>query len=55
MYLSQLGTHLVNEQGNYVGKITSLPTHIQRDGYFYSDLNEENEEYYQYLKTNNKL
>lgn len=55
MYLSPLGTHLIDEQKNYVGRIPNSTTNIHREGCFFSDMNDENEEHYQSLKMNNKL
>ena len=40
-YLSPTRVNLVNEFGNYVGKLTPTSTNIQRNGYFFTKMEKE--------------
>ena len=51
-YLSPSGVNLVNEFGNYVGKLTPTSTNIQRNGYFFTKMEKEDEDLYLYEKEN---
>lgn len=49
-YLSETGVNLVDENGNFVKKNkTRLPSHIERDGYYFRNLKEDDLEYEIYL------
>ena len=50
-YLSPTRVNLVNEFGNYVGKLTPTSTNIQRNGYFFTKM--EKEELYLYERETN--
>jgi|TARA_B110000977_G_scaffold169175_1_gene218923 hypothetical protein len=52
-YLSPTGVNLVDEFGNYVGKLTPTSTNIQRDGYFFTNMEKEDEELYLYERETN--
>ena len=46
-YITDFG-NLRDEFGGYVGKYKRLPTHIEREGYFFTDLKIGEELYEQY-------
>ena len=43
-----------DEFGSYVGKSKRLPTHIEREGYFFTDLKSGEDLYEQYLLEKSK-
>ena len=49
-YLSPTGVNLVDEFGKFISKNkVTLPNHIERDGYFFRDVLQEDLEYEEYL------
>ena len=49
-YITDFG-NLRDEFGGYVGKFKRLPTHIEREGYFFTDLKIGEELYEQYYSS----
>ena len=55
-YLSETGVNLVDEFGNFVKKNrVNTPSHIERDGYYFRNLKEDELQYEEYLYTKGEI